>query len=113
QDELFPVTKTFTLTQNPGADVFPLVRQTLSPPADCSVSFHVTNAFLAKTAGGGPALVISVDGVPLSPPSPAGWEASDLVAGDPGEEVAIEYKVKLTASPLSITEEWDKHCFQP
>jgi len=48
-------------------DIYPQVRQTLSPPPDCAVSFHVTNQFLAKTVGGGPALVITVNGVPLAP----------------------------------------------
>jgi hypothetical protein len=57
-------------------------------------------------------LVIKRDGVVVTPPTPAGWEASDVVYGTYGGNLSIEYAVSIPGT-LTLTEEWDKHCTAP
>jgi hypothetical protein len=126
EDELFEVTKTFTYSRIvnqepapaiPGTTVEPEVDQILEPvdgqglaPADdCQVSFHVTNALLAKVED----LVITKDGVVVNPPTPYGWEASDVVWGDFGGSLGISYQIPLVPGDTVVVEEWDKHCVAP
>jgi hypothetical protein len=113
EQEFFDITK--TLTNNISvSDVFPSVTEVLDPPADCSASFHVTNQFLIEIIGGGNGLVITNNGVPVDPPTPAGWEASDVVQGAPGDAIGIEFDVQIPgAGAVVLVENWDKHCFAP
>jgi hypothetical protein len=118
---------------------------------DCSVSFHVTAPFLNQIVDGGLGLTIlapidddgdslfdedPVDGVdndfdtlidedppegPLTPPTPAGWEASDLINSDMGGSISIAFDVDLAANDHAtggddeaiVDEDWDKHCIAP
>jgi hypothetical protein len=57
-------------------------------------------------------LVIKRDGVVVTPPTPAGWEASDVVYGTYGGNLSIEYAVSIP-NQLTLVEEWDKHCTAP
>ena len=102
---LFTVDKTLS-NVGPFA-VTPDVVQVMSGEADCSLSFHFTNALLAKVDE----MEISCAGVVLDPPTPAGWEASDTVVCAPGEAIAIAYQAPLPAHEvLVLEEEFDKHC---
>ena len=92
--------------------VSPTVTETLAPPADCSVSFHPTNVFLDKIIGGRYGLTVRVNGAVVQPPTPAGWEASDVIRGLAGQSVSIAYQVAFTNS-IQLVENWDKHCFAP
>jgi len=119
EDELFNVTKIFTYSGGvSGTTVQPKVEQVMKPTgdnaADCQVSFHVTNALLAKVKN----LVITKDGVVVNPPTPYGWEASDVVWGAFGGSLGVRYQIPLAGggSPppsVVLVEEWDKHCVAP
>jgi hypothetical protein len=113
EDEIFTVTKTFTYSGIAGTTVEPEVDQVLQPTGDnadeCQVSFHVTNALLAAVED----LVITKDGVVVNPPTPYGWEASDVVWGDFGGSVDVHYQIPLAVGETVVVEEWDKHCVAP
>jgi hypothetical protein len=113
EDELFNVTKTFTYSGIAGTTVEPEVDQVMQPTDnnadECQVSFHVTNALLAKVKN----LVITKDGVVVNPPTPYGWEASDVVWGDFGGSVDVHYQIPLAVGSTGVVEEWDKHCVAP
>jgi hypothetical protein len=113
EDEIFPVTKTFTYSGIAGTSVEPDVDQVMRPTGDnaaeCQVSFHVTNALLAKVRD----LVITKDGVVVNPPTPYGWEASDSVWGEFGGSVDVHYQIPLAVGQTVVVEEWDKHCTRP
>jgi len=96
----------------------PGVSQTLSVTGanagDCTVSFHVTAVFLAAINGGGQGLTITADGLVVSPPTPAGWESSDVVISDLGGTISISYSTNVGKHDGTlVTNEWDKHCFAP
>ncbi|MDO8614941.1 MAG: hypothetical protein Q7T33_04295 [Dehalococcoidia bacterium] len=93
-------------------NVSPLVTETLTGPADCSLSFHPTSVFLANIIGGRYGLTVRVNGVVVQPPTPAGWEASDVIRGQQGQSVSITYQVAFTSS-ITLVENWDKHCYTP
>jgi len=104
----------------PSGAIYPEIWETLTPPPDCSVSFHVTNEFLGDIIGGAAGLVITINDVPQVPPTPAGWEASDVVRGNPGDSVDIHFKIAVGGLSLLfngletvVHENWDKHCFTP
>jgi hypothetical protein len=111
QTEFFTVSKEFA---SGAFAITPDVKETMYPTgtnkADCNVSFHVTNALLAKILNG--KLVIKRDGVVVTPPTPAGWEASDVVYGNYGGNLSIEYAVSIP-NQLALVEDWDKHCTKP
>ncbi|GAF99579.1 unnamed protein product, partial [marine sediment metagenome] len=119
EDEMFTVTKTFTYSDPTGApaiegtSVEPEVDQEMKPTGDnadeCRVSFHVTNALLAAVED----LVITKDGVVVDPPTPYGWEASDVVWGEYGGTVDVHYQIPLVPGDTVVVEEWDKHCLVP
>jgi hypothetical protein len=114
EDEMFDVTKSFEYHGVTGTTVEPKVDQVMQPTgnnaADCQVSFHVTNALLAKVKN----LVITKDGVVVNPPTPYGWEASDVVWGAFGGSLGVRYQIALTTGPYKVVvEEWDKHCVAP
>jgi len=110
QTEFFTVSKAFASD----FAITPDVKETMYPTgpnkADCNVSFHVTNALLSKILNG--KLVIKRDGVVVTPPTPAGWEASDVVYGNYGGNLSIEYAVSIP-SQLTLVEDWDNHCTKP
>jgi hypothetical protein len=114
--EMFPVTLRL---ENVGAfpmqpDIWQTLRPTGANAGDCTVSFHVTAAFLAQIVGGGQGLTITKDGVPVSPPTPAGWEPSDVVIGDLGGIVDIHYQALIDPhTEVFYVQDWDKHCFAP
>jgi hypothetical protein len=89
--------------------VHPKVDQVFTPPADCQLSFKVTNELLAKVSN----LVITKGGVVVTPP-PGGWSAGDVVTGAKGQTVDLHYKIVLAASgALTVTEQWATHCYEP
>ena len=110
QTEFFSVSKDFASD----FAITPDVKETMNPvglnAADCNVSFHVTNDLLSKILNR--KLVIKRDGVVVPPPTPAGWEASDVVYGNYGGNLSIEYAVSIPGT-LTLNEEWDKHCTKP
>ncbi len=112
----FPATVTI---ENLGAfDAQPEITQILSSSGalreDCSASFHVTALFLAQTVGGGQGLVIEVNGVPATPPTPAGWEPSDVVVSPIDGDIVIFYEVDVASHDIvTINNEWDMHCVAP
>jgi hypothetical protein len=92
--------------------VSPIVWEKLIPPSDCSVSFHVTSQFLAGIVGNHNGLVVTINDQVVQPPTPYGWEPSDVIRGNPGQWVDIHYQVAFTTSAV-LVENWDKHCYGP